>query len=130
MRYLFTLAFSLFLTTSAVAAGFQGGTTNRHGMGGFQGPNSGRNIATVAQALQAWDDAPVVLTGNIVSHVAGSDDKYMFRDRTGKIMVDIDYKKFAGRDVTPANLVRITGEVDKDRLKPVKIDVKYLEILK
>ena len=130
MRYLTVLLFALFLATSAVAAGFQGGTNGQGFGGGFQGPTSGVGVDSVAKALKAWDDTPAVLTGNIVSRLVGSDDKYMFRDSTGEILVDIDFKVFAGRDVTPANLVRISGEVDKDMLKATEIDVKFLEILK
>ena len=84
----------------------------------------------MAKALKAWDDAPVVLTGNIVQRMAGSDDKYVFRDGTGQIVVDIDHELFWGKTVTPANTVRISGDVDKDMFDPTKIDVKFLEVLK
>ena len=50
-------------------------------------------------------------------------------DNTGEILVDIDDKYFMGRTVTPQNLVRISGEVDKEFAERTKIDVKQLEIL-
>lgn len=98
--------------------------------GGFEGPVSGAMADTVAKAVTLGDDSPVVLTGNIVSQVAGSKDKFTFKDATGEVRVEIDRKVFAGRTVTPKDTVRIMGKVDKDFGKDVKIDVKALEILK
>ena len=84
----------------AAAPGYQGPSAS---YGGFQGPTGGTDNNTVAKALKAWDESPVVLTGNIV---------------------------FWGKTVTPANTVRIAGEVDKEMFEATKIDVKFLEILK
>lgn len=98
--------------------------------GGFSGPVSGAMADTVAKAVTLGDDSPVVLTGNIVSQVVGSKDKFIFKDATGEVRVEIDRKVFADRTVTPQNTIRITGKVDKDLGKDVEIDVKALEILK
>lgn len=109
------------------APGYQGPSAS---YGGFQGPTGGTDNNTVAKALKAWDESPVVLTGNIVERLAGSDDKYMFRDATGQVIVDIDHELFWGKTVTPANTVRIAGEVDKEMFEATKIDVKFLEVIK
>lgn len=98
--------------------------------GGFSGPVSGAQADTVAKALTLGDDAPVVLTGNIVSQVAGKKDKFIFKDATGEVRMEIDRKVFAGQSVTPENTVRIIGKVDKDLGKDVKIEAKSLEIVK
>lgn len=111
----------------AAAPGYQGPSAS---YGGFQGPTGGTDNDTVAKALKAWDESPVVLTGNIVERLAGSDDKYMFRDATGQVIVDIDHELFWGKTVTPANTVRIAGEVDKEMFEATKIDVKLLEVIK
>lgn len=124
----------------ALAAGFQGPDAGAPGaegsqgqaaghMGGFQGPVGGSQISTVSAALKAWDDTPATLTGHITQRMAGSDDKYMFRDATGEMLVDIDHELFVGRVVTPQTTVRLHGEVDKDLMKPTKLDVKFLEIV-
>lgn len=126
MRYLFSLLLALMLAVPAYAA-FDG---PGGGAGGFQGPTSGVQADTVKKALSAWDDAPVVLTGHITERLAGSDDKYLFKDDTGQIIVDIDHEVFAGRNVTPQTRVRLSGKVDKDMMEPTKIDVKVLEVLK
>lgn len=112
----------------AGAGGYQGPAAS---YGGFQGPTAGIQADTVAKALKCWDDAPVILTGNIVQRYAGSDDKYLFKDATGEIIVEIDFGVFAGRTVTPETRVRLSGKMDKDgMMEPAKVDVKVLEILK
>lgn len=126
MRYLLSFMLALLLAVPAYAA-FDGPNS---GAGGFQGPTSGVQADTVKKALSSWDDAPVVLTGHITERLAGSDDKYLFKDDTGQIVVDIDHEVFAGRNVTPQTRVRLSGKVDKDMMEPTKIDVKVLEILK
>lgn len=129
MRYLLTFVMLAVLAVPAYAA-FEGPNPGGQSMGGFQGPTGGVQADTVKKAQSSWDDAPVVLTGNIVERLAGSDDKYLFKDATGQIIVDIDHEIFAGRTVTPQTKVRLSGKVDKDMMEPVKIDVKVLEILK
>ena len=122
MRLLLSCVMVLALAFPAMAAqgGFQG---PGQAPGGFQGPTSGVQADTVAKALKAWDDAPVMLTGHIVERVAGSDDKYNFRDATGTIVVEIDHEVFAGRTVTPADRVRLSGKLDKEMMDPTKVDV-------
>lgn len=121
------LVLSLAVPVMAAQGGFQGPGQSA---GGFQGPTAGVQADTVARALQARDDAPVLLTGHIVERVAGSDDEYNFRDATGVITVEIEQEVFAGRTVTPADRVRLSGKLDKEMMEPTKVDVKVLEILK
>ena len=45
------------------------------------------------------DDTPVTLTGEIVSSLCN--EKHLFRDATGKIMVRIDDEDWRGISVTP-----------------------------
>ena len=128
MKRLFALVLAATLVAPTIAAaGFQG--PNSVQGGGFQGPTTGIEADTVAKAQKSWDDARVVLTGNITQRVAGSDDKYIFKDTTGEMIVEIDFELFAGRTVTPQNKVRLSGKVDKDFMESTKVDVKVLEIL-
>lgn len=76
-----------------------------------------------------YHKAPVVLTGKIVERVGGTDDKYIFQDETGKLMVDIDHKVFAGRDIGPQTKVRLFGKVKKSAKKPLRVDVRVLQLL-
>ena len=127
MRYLLFLALAVMLAVPVYAA--ETAAPALPG-GGFQGPGGTVSTDTVAKALVAPNKTPVVLTGHVVERLAGSDDKYLFKDATGQIIVDIDHEIFAGRTVTPQTKVRLSGKVDKDMMEPVKIDVKVLEILK
>ena len=113
MKRLFALVLAATLAAPTIAAA------------GFQGPNSAQG----GGFQNSWDDARVVLTGNITQRVAGSDDKYIFKDTTGEMIVEIDFELFAGRTVTPQNKVRLSGKVDKDFMESPKVDVKVLEIL-
>ena len=90
--------------------------------GGYYGPISGAKAETVAAAKALADDAPVAL--------AGKKHKFVFRDQTGDIIIDIDKKAFRGRDLTPTDTVRISGKVDKDFGKDVEIDVKQIDVLR
>lgn len=133
MRYLLALALSLALAVPAFAA-FEGpGTTQpstRTGMGGgFQGPGA-NTLCTAADVMRARDDTHCTVEGRIVEKIAGSKDMYVFEDSTGKLLVDIDRKKFANRTVTPDNTVRLHGEVDVKHSGQRELDVDVLEIIR
>lgn len=95
----------------------------------FEGPGSTIDITTVAQAQKASDDTPCAIDGYIVEKIPNKHDKYLFRDATGQLTVEIKDKMFEGRTITPNTHVRITGKVDKDLLEDATIDVKKLDIL-
>ncbi len=97
----------------------------------FNGPSStevkeGTQINTTAtisvkDAISLKDDANVILEGSIVKHLRG--DKYLFKDSTGEVVVEIDDKDWRGVQVSPEDTVIIYGEVDHHRHKPTDIDV-------
>lgn len=99
-------------------------------MAAFQGPGTTTPEITVAQIKNVHDDAIVTLTGNVIKKIDGTKDKYIFKDNTGEIRIEIDHKYLPAQDFGPQNVVRITGEVDKDWTGPAEIDVKRVEILK
>lgn len=125
MRYILSLLLVAFLSLPAYAA--QNAPRMQGGPGGFSGPVSGSMADTVAAAKQLADDARVVLTGNIVSQLAGSKDEYIFKDATGEIQVEISPRVFRGLNITPDDKVRISGKIDKDMGKDIEIEVKVLE---
>lgn len=127
------------LVVTAILAAFILGPISAHAafadnpgqeQGSFSGPISGAMADTVAKAKELPDDAPVILTGNIVSQVAGHRNRYVFKDATGEIPVKIGEKAFRGQNVTPGDTVRISGKVDKDWGKELKIKVKRIEIVR
>ena len=115
------------LSAPAFAANTQGGFSGpgapaQQQAGGFSGPNS--SITTVDAAKKMGDDAAVTLRGNIIQQT--SHDDYLFKDSTGTISVEIDHKHWDGLNVTPADVIEIQGEVDKEK-KGVEIDVKQVK---
>ncbi|WP_135423941.1 YgiW/YdeI family stress tolerance OB fold protein [Salmonella enterica] len=93
--------------------------------GGFTGPAPTQT--SVSQAKKQWDDAWVVLEGNIIRQVGH--ELYEFRDSSGTVYVDIDNKYWMGQTASPADKVHIEGEVDRD-WDGIKIDVKNIRVMK
>lgn len=112
---------ALGLSANAFAAGFQG----QANMGGFQGP--GLQPSSVSEALKLNDDTPVVLVGQIEKSLGG--EKYLFKDATGSVTVEIDNEDWRGVNVTPKDTIVIQGEIDKDFFK-TEIDVDSVALKK
>ena len=85
-------------------------------------------VETVADAKDKADDTLVVLQGQIVK--ALGDDKYQFTDETGEIILDIDQEDFDGVTVTEGEIIQITGDIDKEMMKPAEVDVKQIKKIK
>lgn len=127
MRLLIASALTLILAAPASAA-FEGPASSAQ-PGGFKGPGAAAAADTVAKALEARDESPVVLEGRILS-AGPEDEEYVFQDSTGKIVVEIDDDLFHGRTVTPENTVRIWGEVDTKFGRDSEIEVDQFEIVR
>ncbi|MDO4697066.1 MAG: NirD/YgiW/YdeI family stress tolerance protein [Pasteurellaceae bacterium] len=110
MKKLVTFIALITLSTTSLA-GFQGNST------------SSQKMSNVAQAKKAYDDSPIVLRGYIVKKVG--DEKYLFKDRSGQIYVEIDDDIWGGLTVSPKDKVTIYGTVDKEKGK-IEIDVKRI----
>ncbi|MDR3352913.1 MAG: NirD/YgiW/YdeI family stress tolerance protein, partial [Zoogloeaceae bacterium] len=92
--------------------------------GGFVGPSTPPAASTVADARTLPDDARVVLQGHITR--ALGDEKYLFSDKTGEIVVEIDDKLWRGQRVEVKDTVEIRGEVDRDWAVSVEIEADTL----
>ena len=112
---------ALGLSTSALANDF----TGPQQAGGFQGP--GLAPSSVAEALKLNDDTPVVLVGQIEKSLG--DEKYLFKDASGSVTVEIDNEDWRGVTVTPKDTIVIQGEIDKDFFK-TEIDVDSVALKK
>ena len=112
---------ALGLSTSALASGF----TGPQQAGGFQGP--GLAPSSVAEALKLNDDTPVVLVGQIEKSLGA--EKYLFKDASGSVTVEIDNEDWRGVTVTPKDTIVIQGEIDKDFFK-TEIDVDSVALKK
>ncbi|RJG12532.1 NirD/YgiW/YdeI family stress tolerance protein [Pseudomonas cavernicola] len=95
--------------------------------GGYTGPGANMQITTVAAALEAADDTPVMLQGQIVKRL--KDDTYEFQDATGTLEVEIDDEDWPPQAVSEQAKVRLSGEVER-HLTGREIDVDIVEVLK
>lgn len=113
-------------STTVLAAqqvGFTGPSdTQTAAQSGYSGPSN--SLTTVEKAKQLRDDTDVVLRGHIERHL--SSKKYLFKDESGSITVDINRKKWNGASIGPNDVVEIHGEVEKDR-NSVEIDVDFIK---
>lgn len=87
-------------------------------------PQNADAIVTVAQAKKMRDDTPVIVQGNIVQRVG--DEKYLFRDGTDSVIVEIDDEDWGGVEVRATDTVKLYGEVDSGLFK-TEIEVDKIE---
>ena len=57
------------------------------------------------------------------------DEKYLFKDASGSVTVEIDNEDWRGVTVTPKDTIVIQGEIDKDFFK-TEIDVDSVALKK
>ena len=87
---------------------------------GFQGGMANYSVSPIKDVLNMYEDQITIVRGNIVSRI--SDDKYLFKDKTGEMVVEIDYKYWAGLQVNEKDVLELTGKVDRD-YNSVTLDV-------
>lgn len=83
---------------------------------GYRGAEDAR-IMTIKQAKEMHDGATISLRGNLIDDQGN--DKYVFRDKTGKIDTIIPKAVFDGRTVEPDQMISINGSLDKKMTPPV-----------
>lgn len=85
--------------------------------------------ATTISAIKAApnDDQKVTLVGTIIRKTA--DEKYLFTDGSGEIIVEIDDKKFPKQPVNERTKLKIEGKVDTHMLRDVDIDAERVAIV-
>ncbi|PMH03990.1 hypothetical protein BCU78_01980 [Vibrio lentus] len=121
--------FTIFVSSSIFAQGFTSNTSTGNtalAQPGFSGPVYG--ITTVKQVNDSGmfnDDMPVTLTGRIKASLGG--EMYLFTDSTGEVTIEIDHDKWFGRTVTPATIIQIRGEIDRN-VFGIKVDVDDIRL--
>src|SRR5471032_3519915 len=76
--------------------------------GGFTGTTA---LSTVKDAQTMKDDQWIMLEGFIDQRI--DHDKYIFRDSTGTLNVEIDAKRWLGHNVSAKDKIGIEDKVDK-----------------
>lgn len=107
------VSFLMIISTSVFAVGFH--------------DDSEGKISTIAEALKMKDDSYVTIQGNIEKKL--SSDKYLFRDSTGTMTVEIDEDKWEGQDVNSKTKLELQGEIDKGIIS-TELDVDRVKIIK
>ena len=111
MKKTFSLLF--FCTALLTAGAFA--SSDAFASGGFTGPGSAPSlpVTSVREASSLPNDTLVTMRGHIVQQLRK--EKYLFKDATGTIEVEIDNKRWQGVTVGPGDLVEIRGEIDVKR---------------
>lgn len=89
----------------------------------FQGPGK-PGITSVSAAQEAVDDAWVTLSGTILRQVG--EERYLFQDATGTMIVEIDHEDWRNVPVNPETILRVSGEIDRE-WGTTEIEVKQIE---
>ena len=92
---------------------------------GFQ--DNGASKMTVINALKMGNNSYVTVEGNIIKQI--SDDKYLFKDSTGSMTVEIDTDKWNGMTVKPQDKLELSGEIEK-KMTSVILDVDTVKNVK
>jgi uncharacterized protein (TIGR00156 family) len=94
----------------------------------YVGSSSEPVLKTVSEVKKSGkDDQPVVLVGYIIKKVGK--EKYIFKDSTGEIRVEIDRKNMPTKAFDEKTKVEISGEIEKEFLHSVEIDVDSIKFL-
>ena len=95
----------------------------------YVGASSFPTLKTVVDVIKnGKDDQLAVLNGYIIKKVGN--EKYIFKDSTGEIRIEIDKKRMPTQSFDEKTKVEITGEVEKEFLHSVEIDVDSIKFIK
>ncbi len=92
----------------------------------YNGPGVNSHAKTAAEASKAKDDTPVELTGHLVKSLG--DEKYLFRDTSGDIEVEIDDALWRDIEVSSDTTVTLRGEVD-DEWQGIEIEIDSIDLI-
>lgn len=101
---------SLFSISNVFAAGFSGNADK----------------LSVIEALKQPDDSYVIVEGNIVKRI--SSDKYLFKDSTGTMTVEIDNEIWGNIDVSEKDTLELSGEIER-KFNSIHLDVDTVKKL-
>ncbi len=111
MKKIFIITLLLIFNISNVfAAGFNGQTVK----------------SSVAEALKHPDDSYVTVEGKIIKKL--SSDKYLFKDATGSMTVEIDSEKWGNMDVSEKDTLELSGEIER-KFNSIHLDVDTIKKL-
>ena len=89
--------------------------------------NNMMQVMTVEQVRGASDNTPVIMQGYLLRQ--NGENSYVFQDSTGTINLEIDDSDWNGVTVSPTDFVEVWGEVDKNGMSMVEVDVSAMKKL-
>ena len=90
---------------------------------GYKGPKA---AMTVIEAKESTDNTAVILRGKIERKL--DNDRYMFSDDTGKIIIDINFWVWGSISIDQNDMVEITGVVAK-HFSEIYVDIQKIKRL-
>lgn len=87
--------------------------------------NNTTTVMTVEEVRGLSDDSPVVIRGYLLRQ--NGENSYVFQDNTGTINLEIDAEDWNGLTVSPTDMVEIWGEVDKNGMSVMEVDVSAIK---
>lgn len=89
--------------------------------------NNMMEVVTVEQVKAMPDDSPVIIRGYLLRQ--NGENSYVFQDTTGTINLEIDAEDWGGLTVSPTDMVEVWGEVDKNGMSMIEVDVSAIKKL-
>ena len=89
--------------------------------------NNMAEVVTVEQVRAMPDDSPVIIRGYLLRQ--NGENSYVFQDTTGTINLEIDAEDWGGLTVSPTDFVEVWGEVDKNGMSMIEVDVSAMKKL-
>lgn len=82
-------------------------------------------VMTVEEVRGLSDNSPVVIRGYLLRQ--NGENSYIFQDNTGTINLEIDEEDWNGVTVSPTDMVEVWGEVDKNGMSVMEVDVSAIK---
>ncbi|MBO7508788.1 MAG: NirD/YgiW/YdeI family stress tolerance protein [Alphaproteobacteria bacterium] len=89
--------------------------------------NNVTEVMTVEQVRGLADNSPVIIRGYLLRQ--NGENSYVFQDTTGTINLEIDDEDWGGMTVSPNDFIEVWGEVDRNGMTMVEVDVSAMKKL-
>ena len=84
-------------------------------------------VMTVEQVRGLADNSPVIIRGYLLRQ--NGENSYVFQDSTGTINLEIEDSDWGGLTVSPNEYIEVWGEVDRNGMSMVEVDVSAMKKL-
>ena len=89
--------------------------------------NNMMQVMTVEQVRAASDNTPVIMQCYLLRQ--NCENSYVFQDSTGTINLEIENSDWNGMTVSPTDFIEVWGEVDKNGMSMIEVDVSAMKKL-